>query len=214
MSFMPFVASWLFLWGILSIFLWNVWSLTLFTIVVCVLLMCCFTEVVVSGRRYLSSFVIFVFSEALIFVTLVLSVCWFNCAEMSKLGPWFGWPMLGTALLLSSSVTAATFHHSMGVAEGFTWLKVTIALGVLFVFLQYVECRDCRVNLVDSAYYSASICLVGLHFLHVIIGLAALFYVLKFFEQTVTSYHPGLVVWYWHFVDYVWILVYFAVYIA
>lgn len=67
--------------------------------------------------------------------------------------------------------------------------------------------------MLDSRYYSASFCVVGLHLLHVFVGALALMFLLKCFELAVSSYRPTLVVWYWHFVDYVWLIVYLFVYV-
>lgn len=69
-----------------------------------------------------------------------------------------------------------------------------MVLGISFIILQYVECRECCLNLVDSSYASASLCLVGLHFVHVLAGVSALLYIYNWFDRFVSSYYPGLIV--------------------
>jgi heme/copper-type cytochrome/quinol oxidase subunit 3 len=57
----------------------------------------------------------------------------------------------------------------------------------------------------------------GLHGLHVLVGLIFLIvcYLRFFFYHFTSKHHIGyeLAIWYWHFVDVVWIFLYFSIYI-
>lgn len=117
-------------------------------------------------------------------------------------------------LLISSSFAASLYHNSF--LPGFdlfrVWLGYAILFGFGFVVLQLVEFWDCRCDLLTSAYYAASFCVVGLHFFHVVIGLFVLGFV-YLFKTSLRFYHVDLAIWYWHFVDYVWLFVFLVVYI-
>ncbi|OYV38819.1 MAG: cytochrome c oxidase subunit 3, partial [Thiomonas sp. 20-64-5] len=62
-------------------------------------------------------------------------------AVPEALGPW-PIPTINTALLLSSGVTLTIAHHALRAAhrgKAIFWLSLTIALGVLFLFMQGYE---------------------------------------------------------------------------
>lgn len=148
----------------------------------------------------------------------------------------FHLPLLNTFVLVMSGVyaTASHFHLSIGVSgpiefknnffAGNTFLIglkdsliVSIVLGVIFIYTQGYEFSIADFDITDSVYGSIFYLLTGFHGLHVIIGVIFLFVSLirsiknHFFFET----HLGFLfsVWYWHFVDIIWILVYLFVYI-
>lgn len=145
-------------------------------------------------------------------------------------------PLLNTFVLVMSGVyaTASHFHMSSGVSGPIEFktnffagnifliglkesLIVSIALGIIFIYTQGYEFSVADFGITDSVYGSIFYILTGFHGLHVIIGviflLVSLFRYLKnhFFYET----HLGFLfsVWYWHFVDIIWIFVYLFVYI-
>ena len=125
-----------------------------------------------------------------------------------------------TAILLSSSVTIHFAQESikknnrLGLQLGMvaTWL-----LGATFLFIQVNEYVHIGFSPQDSAQGSVFYGLTGLHGAHVTIGLMLLTFVtIRAFKghYSADSYRgmevPGI---YWHFVDVMWIVVYFTVYI-
>jgi cytochrome c oxidase subunit III len=133
-------------------------------------------------------------------------------------------PILGTVLLLSSSVTIMIAENRLerGQNAGFNlWWLITIALGAGFLTytgsewykLIYKDGLTISTNLFGSTFYS----LVGLHASHVVVGLLLLSLILimnltgriKHFHHE----HIMMISWYWHFVDAVWIVVFLVVYI-
>jgi cytochrome c oxidase subunit 3 len=134
-------------------------------------------------------------------------------------------PILNTICLLSSSVTIVLAIRALraGSIQAFTvWWLVTFALGVEFLIgtamewhrLIYHEGLTIRTNLFGTTYYS----LVGLHALHVTVGLLLIMLVLLF---TLFGYmndrhieRTDVLSWYWHFVDAVWIVVFLTVYVV
>jgi len=133
-------------------------------------------------------------------------------------------PIFFTICLLSSSLTVhfasrSLEHGKRGAFLGLLFL--TIVLGGLFLFgtgqewhrLIYEHGLTISTNLFGTTYYS----LVGLHATHVTVGLLMLTIVLLFGlagrvgpEQ---SARVDVLSMYWHFVDAVWVVVFFVVYI-
>lgn len=133
-------------------------------------------------------------------------------------------PIFFTMCLLSSSLTVhlASKVLKRGRVRSFSlWWLLTIALGAVFLagtlrewsHLIYDEGLTIQTNLFGTTYYS----LVGLHALHVTVGLLALTTVLLFtLRGHVAQRHAERVEvlsMYWHFVDVVWVVVFTVVYI-
>jgi heme/copper-type cytochrome/quinol oxidase subunit 3 len=98
-------------------------------------------------------------------------------------------------------------------------LIYTIFFGILFIYCQYYEYMHASFDITDGIYGSIFYTLTGLHGAHVIIGVILLiivFFRLVFKQYNFTfSPHIGITaaVWYWHFVDLIWVFVYFIVYL-
>jgi cytochrome c oxidase subunit 3/cytochrome o ubiquinol oxidase subunit 3 len=129
-----------------------------------------------------------------------------------------------TACLLASSGTVHLADRTLerGSHGGFIgWWLVTIVLGGIFIGGTLFEWRDLMQqhrltisrNLFGTTYYT----LVGLHALHVTAGLIVMSIVLGLAlrHQVTTANRAGvgLVSWYWHFVDAVWVVVFTVVYL-
>lgn len=87
---------------------------------------------------------------------------------------------MGCFLLIGSSITARAFHKKRGRRFEPWLLGVTIILGLRFVLMQAAELYDCDCDLLFRVYKAARFCTVGLHFLHVVIGLIGLVIVFCF----------------------------------
>ena len=133
-------------------------------------------------------------------------------------------PVWATICLLSSSVTVALAEKALKLEAMATfklWTGVTIVLGVEFLRQTALEWRHLIVdwhltigtNLFGTTFYS----LVGLHASHVVIGLTLLSLTLLlglFGKMDGEARRFGLLAWYWHFVDAVWIAVLTVVYVV
>ena len=129
-----------------------------------------------------------------------------------------------TACLLASSVTIHLAERTLGRGNqgGFLLLwAATIGLGVLFLLGTAYEWYGLighgltiSRNLFGSTYYT----LVGAHALHVTGGVTIMLIMLGLaLARHVTSANGagvGLISWYWHFVDGVWIVVFTVVYLV
>jgi cytochrome c oxidase subunit III len=132
-------------------------------------------------------------------------------------------PVVNTACLLSSSLTIVLAIRALRRGSkrlfGFWWL-ITLALGLEFLGGTALEWRrliyqhglTIRTNLFGTTYYS----LVGLHALHVTIGLILIAIVLILtmfgYVDERQAERTDLLSWYWHFVDAVWVVVFLTVY--
>jgi cytochrome c oxidase subunit 3/cytochrome o ubiquinol oxidase subunit 3 len=130
-----------------------------------------------------------------------------------------------TACLLASSGTVHLAERALllGNQGGFMqWWLTTIVLGVVFLGGTAFEWHDLIYrhnltisrNLFGTTYYT----LVGLHALHVTGGVIVMVIVLGLaLRRQVTTANGaavGLVSWYWHFVDGVWVVVFTVVYVV
>jgi cytochrome c oxidase subunit 3/cytochrome o ubiquinol oxidase subunit 3 len=134
-------------------------------------------------------------------------------------------PIVYSICLLLSSLTVHSAVRQLvaGKMAGFStlWL-LTILLGGTFLFgtafewnhLIFDEHFTISSNLFGTTYYS----LVGLHAFHVTVGLLALITVaLLHFASLVRREHAErleILSMYWHFVDAVWLVVFFVVYVV
>lgn len=133
--------------------------------------------------------------------------------------------IVNSIALISSSFTVVAAVRSVeqeraAAARG--WLALTIALGLWFVLGTFSEWRSLMhehglypwTNLFGTTFYS----LVGLHLLHVVVGLVLLLGVLVSAARgKVRAGHAhavDMISWYWHFVDAVWIIVFTTVYLV
>ena len=140
----------------------------------------------------------------------------------STIGPW-PLPTLNTALLLTSGVTLTIAHHALIAGEraktiAFMW--ATVALGVIFLFVQGFEYahayQDLNLKLSSGVFGSTFFLLTGFHGFHVFVGmLMLLFITLRLHKGHFSAdRHFGFegAAWYWHFVDVVWLGLYVVVY--
>lgn len=133
-------------------------------------------------------------------------------------------PIFYTICLLSSSITihAANKNLRRGRTTSFAiWWLATIGLGAAFLYgtatewhrLISVHGLTISTNLFGTTYYS----LVGLHGLHVIVGLITLSIVMVLtLLGAVKPLHAerlDVLSMYWHFVDVVWIVLFTVVYV-
>ena len=132
----------------------------------------------------------------------------------------FGIPLLNTLILLSSGVTVTIAHGYLICGKKIKtilWLVVTIILALTFTSLQVFEYVAANYTFQDSIFGSLFYILTGFHGLHVLIGTIFLLIGLIriFYNHYHTDQHHGLefAIWYWHFVDVVWLFLYLILYV-
>src|ERR1700722_5490277 len=134
-------------------------------------------------------------------------------------------PIFYSICLLSSSLTIhlAVRRLTAGKMAAFgLWWLLTIVLGGVFLFgtvrewvhLIHDEGLTISTNLFGTTYYS----LVGLHALHVTMGLLAMTLVAVLYFTARLRREDGdrleILSMYWHFVDAVWVVVFTVVYVT
>ncbi|MGB9403152.1 MAG: cytochrome c oxidase subunit 3, partial [Candidatus Acidiferrales bacterium] len=96
-------------------------------------------------------------------------------------------------------------------ANAVYWLYVTLALGLIFVFGQYLAWRDIAAQgmfLATSPSSSFFYLLTALHGLHVLGGVAGLIYAAHRLSRNVASAKTNALAAaavYWHFMDILWV---------
>jgi cytochrome c oxidase subunit 3 len=138
------------------------------------------------------------------------------------MGAW-GIPAINTLILLSSGVTVTLAHWALKKSQRgalILWLAATVALGVLFLFLQAHEYGEAythlNLKLSTGIYGTTFFMLTGFHGLHVTLGATMLLVILlRCMKGHFTPDHHfafEAVAWYWHFVDVVWLGLFVFVY--
>ena len=186
------------------------------------------TKKVRSGLIY--GFALFIVSEAMLFFSFIWSILYFSISPSI----WIGgvWPprsvtvpnadhvpALNTAILIQSGFSVTWSHKAFRRGDrknAILGMVVTLVLGVTFSVLQFYEYFEANYFFESGVYASVVYLTTGFHGIHVIAGslflLGALYrMVANHFFRTI---HLGLdfAIWYWHFVDIIWIVLYYLLY--
>lgn len=129
-------------------------------------------------------------------------------------------PLLNTTVLLTSGATISWSSSSLSSGLYFSAdsaLLLTVLLGTFFLCLQCAEYYFSSFTIACSSFGSSFFLLTGLHGLHVLVGtllLAGSRYRLRLGLITLSRHSLfTLSVWYWHFVDVIWLLLFLVVYV-
>ncbi|MEL6207551.1 MAG: cytochrome c oxidase subunit 3 [Pseudomonadota bacterium] len=193
------------------------------------------TPVVQIGLRY--GFLLFIMSEVMFFAA------WFWSFFKHALYPmeeYFGTeyvapsfyapnafelPLMNTVILLLSGCAVTWAHHALvhdGDRKDIEWgLLIAVLLGILFTAFQAYE-YNYLISSQDwtfgqDEFFSNFFMATGFHGMHVIIGTIFLFvcYLRVRAGHFTAENHVGFeaAAWYWHFVDVVWLFLFFAIYL-
>jgi len=187
------------------------------------------TPAVERGLRL--GFILFIVSEVMFFFAFFWA--YFHIALNPTWKIWCKWPPLGieifhplgvpflnTYILIMSGVTITLAHYylkSENRVKTIEYFVYTTGLAFAFIALQFYEYINAPFSINDSAYGSLFFMLTGFHGFHVIIG--TIFIVVCFVRYVLRHFtannHFGFEAasWYWHFVDVVWIFLYFSIYV-
>lgn len=129
----------------------------------------------------------------------------------------FSVPLLNTAILLSSGIFVTWAHHNVVNSKSMVFpLFCTIFLGGVFTGFQIFEYINRSFSIRDGAYGTTFFVSTGFHGVHVLVGTLFLLYCLIrcLQNQFVRNHHVGLefAIWYWHFVDVVWLFLFSFIY--
>src|SRR6201986_5276757 len=168
-----------------------------------------------------------VFTEASLFAYLLFS--YYYLAVQPHLPGTFpegGQPDLklalpNTIILIASSVAGG--WAQLGIEHGSKW-RLTLGLGIggllglVFLIIQYFEWAEKPFGLASTPYSSLYFVITGFHMEHVVVGVVMLSMLtlwsgLGYFTRFRYAHiHIGAL--YWHFVDAVWLAVFFTFYVT
>ena len=198
------------------------------------------TPVVRIGLRY--GMILFIMSEVMFFSAWFWAFFKIKLYPLTEGYPWVDgtWPPAGietfdpwhlpfinTLILLLSGCAVTWAHHALvhenNRKDMINGLIIGVALGVIFTFLQAYEYSHAAFGFANNAegapsvYGGAFYMATGFHGFHVIMGTIFLFVCLMravngHFTQ---ANHVGFeaAAWYWHFVDVVWLFLFFVIYV-
>ena len=177
-----------------------------------------------------NSIILFISSEILFFASFFWAYYHFISGPLIETGvvwppvglttfDYLNVPIINTIILLTSGVTV-TIRHIIILEENLKVASInlltTFMLGLTFTYLQFIEYKTSFFSISDSTFGSTFFMLTGFHGIHVILGFLFLLTVLKRMTNLYGSKKRflrfELASWYWHFVDVVWIKVYFLLY--
>lgn len=128
-------------------------------------------------------------------------------------------PLLNTLILLASGFFITWSHYSL-IKNSAPELKISyttaIVLGIYFFVIQIYEYYELSFDLRDRAFGRSFFILTGFHGFHVLVGI--LFISINFKRLLNNSFrmiYPigfEYSIWYWHFVDVVWLFLYLFLY--
>lgn len=168
-----------------------------------------------------------VFTEASLFAYLLFS--YFYLAVQPHLPGTFpegGAPSLALALpntviLLLSSVAVSWAQLNIERNDKrhlVVGLGIGAVLGMIFLAVQYFEWAGKTFGLASSPYSSLYFTITGFHMAHVVVGVAMLWALFLWswmgYFNRVRYAHIHIGALYWHFVDAVWLVVFFTFYIT
>jgi len=186
------------------------------------------TLVVRKGLRF--GFYLFIASEVMLFFGFFWAFFHASLSPSETLGSVYpprgisvielwDFPAYNTLILIVSGLTVTWAHYSLSMnkmKEVMDAFCLTIFLGLFFVVLQMFEYYETAYSFSDSVYSCSFFMLTGLHGCHVIVGVSflAVCFIRLMKRHYMLNHYTGFVfaIWYWHFVDVVWIFLFFTVY--
>jgi heme/copper-type cytochrome/quinol oxidase subunit 3 len=177
-----------------------------------------------------NGFFLFILSEVMFFVGLFGSYLyimthpniWIGCewppTDLFEINP-MKLPLANAFLLVASGMWGELANDAvnLGLSSYAThYLRLLILLGAAFLAVQFHEYSSAPFGIDDSIYGSLFYFITGFHGIHVCAGL--LFIIVQYYRITIGAvtrqHHVGLdlAIWYWHFVDIIWIIVWTLIY--
>jgi cytochrome c oxidase subunit III len=176
--------------------------------------------------RVLIGLITFLASEVMLFGSFFTAFFYIRYASYTHVYPPLPYDIprkltgINTCILISSSFTmhwalvSVKRNNRLGLILG---LFFTLGLGLTFLGIQMYEYRNIGFTPESGAFASTFFCLTGLHGTHVFIGatLLAIALVRSLRGHYSAESHMGVELTgiYWHFVDFVWVILYAVVYL-
>jgi cytochrome c oxidase subunit 3 len=179
------------------------------------------------------AFWLLVGTESLFFVTLFwlvfhLSCSTLSCSEFLYIPSYYTISFTNSIVLSNSGFCLSlAYICSVTIIVSFTWYFLTSILGILFIITQIIEFHNITYYINESIYSSVLYFLTGLHFTHVVVGIIILVFqyssctyirsllLESLYTLAITTHHiySSLQTVYWHFVELLWLIIYYILYI-
>merc|ERR1712029_1314838 len=178
-------------------------------------------------------FFLFLFSEALLFISFFWAS--FHSLSSPTFGGWTGFycpdpcelTFANTLLLSNAAVSLGGAFVSLEISSSFLifFSLFSFMLGFTFISLQIKEFRSMGLSINDSVYSSLFFFLTALHFFHLVVGLflLSLFFwgcsfcekIFNLFFLRVSEVHLfyNLQIFYWHFLEILWLFIFLVLYL-
>jgi len=178
------------------------------------------------SNSLLMGFILFVISEALIFLTFFLIFFYISFFPSIETGavfppmgippiPFYSVPFVNTLLLLAGSFSATAFLYAFSANlpfKGVSLLLFSIFCNLYFSYLQFIEYFFASFSISSGIWGSLFFILTGLHGFHVFCGTFLLLFVFFRFLlshfSTLNLFFPSISSSYIHFVDFIWLFLY------
>nr|UXO94119.1 cytochrome c oxidase subunit 3 [Dolichovespula lama] len=177
-----------------------------------------------------SSMILFIISEMFFFISMFWAYFHMSLSPSIEIGMlWppkniimfnpYDIPLFNSIILISSGMTITLSHHYLlnnKMSMSINLLYTTIFLSGMFSIIQFYEYYMAPFTIADSVFGSIFFLTTGFHGLHVFVG--TLFLIVCLFRMInmhfSMNHHFGYeaAIWYWHFVDIVWLFVYMWLY--
>ena len=181
-------------------------------------------------KSYILGFILFLVSESIFFFAFFWAFVYNAVDPKAELNGWppkgieiiwpWGIPAVSRGLLVTSRVSANVSQHSMRaglLGSASVALVLTLLAGIIFCYIQGVEYWNAGFRIRDGVYGRSFFCLTGLHFIHVFLGIVSLTVTLVRLLSSHFSVGHHLFftfrIWYWHYVDVIWIIPWVTVYV-
>nr|DBA43798.1 TPA_asm: COX3 [Bombus supremus] len=129
-------------------------------------------------------------------------------------------PLLNSITLIMSGLTVTMSHYNFlnnNYKLSTEDLMFTIFLGSYFNYMQIFEYENSFFCMNDSIFGSIFFLSTGFHGIHVLCGTLMLFYsLIRIMNHHISKIHHinfEFAIWYWHFVDVIWLFIYMFYYI-
>ena len=131
----------------------------------------------------------------------------------------FDLPLMNTLILLLSGTTATWAHHAIiegNQKDAVRGLLCTVLLGLVFTSVQAYEYIHAPFTFSQDIYTSTFFMATGFHGFHVLVG--TIFLIVCLIRAAKGQFKPKqhfgfeAAAWYWHFVDVVWLFLFFCIY--
>lgn len=159
-----------------------------------------------------------VYFDRIFFISYsTFNLSFFNGIEIIR---WYKVPLIATVVLLSSGFTFNYAYYMLKIqsfAYCVAFLLLTEIFAYVFILLQVEEYLELTFTMSDSIYCSLFFLLTGFHGMHVLVGTIFIIvthervYLSHFTNKKMVGF--GLALIYWHFVDIIWIFLFFFIYV-